>query len=85
MSKMKVELLAFDSMGVRSMCTFIETDNVKIIIDPGIALGPLRYGLQPHRSEQEKLEQLAKGIAQRGKESDVIVISHYHYDHHDLG
>jgi len=80
-----VELLAFDSMGVRSMCTFIETDDMKITIDPGISLAPMRYGLPPHRLELERLEELAKVITDRATKSDLIVITHYHYDHHDLG
>jgi predicted metallo-beta-lactamase superfamily hydrolase len=80
-----VELLAFDSMGVRSMCTFIETNDVKIIIDPGISLAPIRYGLPPHRLELERLKELAKVITDRATKSDLIVITHYHYDHHDLG
>ncbi|MGC8935966.1 MAG: hypothetical protein ACP5KV_01175 [Candidatus Methanomethylicaceae archaeon] len=82
---MKVELLAFDSMGVRSMCTFIETSDLRITIDPGISLAPRRFGLPPHRLEIERLESLAKIIAEKAMISDVIIITHYHYDHHDLG
>ena len=40
--------LAFDSFGVRSMATFVETDDLKVLIDPGVALAPVRYGLEPH-------------------------------------
>ena len=82
---MKVELLAFDSMGARSMCTYIETDDVKITVDPGVALGPKRFGFPPHEIELERQKRLAEKIASRATKSDAIVITHYHYDHHDLG
>lgn len=82
---MKVELLAFDSMGVRSMCTFVETPDVKVMIDPGVALAPNRFGLPPHQIELERMGKAAERIAERGMEADVLVISHYHYDHHDPG
>jgi len=82
---MKVELLAFDSMGVRSMCTFVETPDVKVMIDPGVALAPKRFGLPPHPTEIERMGEAAERIAERGMEADVLVISHYHYDHHDPG
>ncbi len=35
---MKITPLAFDSFGTRSMSTFVETKDVKILIDPGVAL-----------------------------------------------
>lgn len=82
---MKVELLAFDSMGVRSMCTFVETSDLRVIIDPGVSLAPRRFGLPPHRLELERLKELAKIITEKAMISDLIVITHYHYDHHDLG
>ncbi|MEN3037053.1 MAG: MBL fold metallo-hydrolase [Candidatus Methanosuratincola petrocarbonis] len=82
---MKVELLAFDSMGVRSMCTFIETPDLKVMIDPGVALAPNRFGLPPHQIEFERMGRAAQKIAEKGMEADVLVISHYHYDHHDPG
>ena len=82
---MEVELLAFDSMGVRSMCTFVDAGDLRIIIDPGVSLAPRRFGLPPHRIELERLDGLAKAIAEKATLSDVIIITHYHYDHHDLG
>ena len=33
-----IDFVAFDSFGVKSMCTKIVTDDIKIIIDPGVAV-----------------------------------------------
>ncbi len=38
--RIKVVPLAAESLGVRSMCTFVETSDVKILFNAGIALGP---------------------------------------------
>ena len=48
---MKITPLAADSMGTRSMATFVETGDCRILIDPGAELGPMRYGLAPHPLE----------------------------------
>ncbi len=67
------------------MATVVETKDIKIFIDPSVALGPRRYGLPPHEKEIEKMHELAKVIEEEAMDSDVIVITHYHYDHFDLG
>jgi len=79
---MKIELLASDSMGTRSMATYVETDDVKMLIDPGVALGPKRYGLPPHPLEHQKLEEDWKLIKSYAERCDVLIVTHYHYDHH---
>lgn len=79
--RMRVIPIAFDSLGVRSMATFIETDK-KIFIDSGAALGPLRYGLPPHRLETQKLAEVENEIEKFAKISEIFTISHYHYDHY---
>ncbi len=81
---MKILPLAFDSLGVRSMATFVETD-MKILIDPGAALGPSRYGLSPHPLEIQKLNELENEITKSADKSDILTISHYHYDHYTPG
>lgn len=43
---MNIVPLAFESMGVRSMATFVETDQ-RILIDPGTSIAPKRFGF-PH-------------------------------------
>jgi len=53
----EVRLLAFDSLGTRSMATVVETGSGRILIDPGAALGPRRYGLPPHPIEKERLRE----------------------------
>ncbi len=80
---MKLIPLAFDSMGVRSMATYVETPDVRILIDPGAALGPRRYGLPPAKEEYEELERSLERIGEYAVKSDILTISHYHYDHHD--
>jgi len=75
--------LAFDSFGVRSMATFIETDDLRILIDPGVALAPIRYGLEPHFLEWQRLDETWEEIKRYAEEADVLIVTHYHYDHHD--
>ncbi len=78
---MMIKPLAFDSMGTRSMCTLIETGDAKIVIDPGAALGPRRYGLKPHLLEYERLKEHKLLIKKEVENADLILITHYHYDH----
>ena len=80
---MKLVPIASDSLGVRSMATYVETKNCKILIDPSAALGPKRYGLPPVQQELDALVQTKQKIAQIANTCDVLTISHYHYDHYD--
>ncbi len=82
---LEIKPLAFDSLGVRSMATFISTPDVNIIIDPSASLAPLRYGLPPHELEIETLHNSIEVIKNYISFSDVVIITHYHYDHHDPG
>lgn len=79
---MKILPLAFDSLGTRSMATFVKTD-IKILIDPSAALGPSRYGLPPHPKEIKRLEEHIACINRYAKKCDVLIVTHYHYDHHN--
>jgi len=72
--------LAFESLGVRSMCTYVETADVKILIDPGVALGP-RFRLLPHPEEYEALNDSRQRIRKYAQMADILVVSHYHHDH----
>ncbi|MEA1964827.1 MAG: MBL fold metallo-hydrolase [Candidatus Aerophobetes bacterium] len=79
----KVYLIWFDSMGAKSSCTLIETPDLKILVDPGVAAMQPSYPL----SDKEKLNlrKIAlKCIKEASKKVDAIFISHYHYDHHTL-
>ncbi|MFP4557992.1 MAG: hypothetical protein ACLFO6_00715 [Archaeoglobaceae archaeon] len=80
---MQITPLAFDSFGARSMCTFVGTDDVKVIIDPAVALGPKRYNLSPHPLELQKKGELWEKIKEYTAKSEVAVFTHYHYDHHN--
>jgi predicted metallo-beta-lactamase superfamily hydrolase len=72
--------LAFESLGVRSMCTYVETPDVKILIDPGVALGP-RFRLLPHPEEYDALKHSRQRISKCARMADVLTVSHYHHDH----
>ncbi|MEW6592181.1 MAG: MBL fold metallo-hydrolase [Candidatus Hadarchaeota archaeon] len=73
--------LAFESFGARSMATFVETDDVKILVDPGAALGQ-RFSLAPHPKEYLALVRAKQRIQEAGRRADVITVSHYHFDHY---
>jgi predicted metallo-beta-lactamase superfamily hydrolase len=80
---MKVVPMASDSLGVRSMATYVETKDCKILIDPSAALGPKRYRLPPAQQEIATLEKTKNEIARAAKQCNILTISHYHYDHYD--
>jgi len=80
---MKTTLLFSDSLGVRSLSAHILTQDASIIIDPSAALGPKRYGLPPHPFEIEALQHAKNVIRNAASQSQIHIISHYHYDHYD--
>lgn len=82
---MKIVPIAADSLGTRSMATFIETGDCRICIDPAVSLGPRRYSLPPHPVEYQRMDEHWESIKKYAKEADVLIVTHYHYDHHDPG
>ena len=78
---MDIDFIAFDSFGVKSMCTSIATKDCRIVIDPGIAY---ETGSFPC-SFAERIRLVGKyekRIKEACKKADIIIITHYHYDHH---
>ncbi|UCD44595.1 MAG: MBL fold metallo-hydrolase [Candidatus Bathyarchaeota archaeon] len=80
---MKITPLAFESMGVRSMCTHVRTDDINLVIDPAVSLAPSRFGLPPHKVEEEAKEGLWRRAKKAVADADVIIVTHYHFDHVD--
>jgi predicted metallo-beta-lactamase superfamily hydrolase len=77
---MEVKLVAFESMGVRSMCTHVRTPDISILIDPSSACHD-RSGVPPHPREYEVMIRKRAEMISLAEQSDAIIISHYHLDH----
>jgi predicted metallo-beta-lactamase superfamily hydrolase len=78
----KILPIAFDSFGVRSMSTLVSIGDLTFHIDPGVALGPTRYGLGPTDAELKALELSREKIMEVSRKAEVSIVTHYHYDHH---
>jgi uncharacterized protein len=78
---MKVIPLAAESLGVRSMATFVEVGSTGILIDPGATLAPSRFGLPPADDEWEALRRANDRISGYATRAQFIFVSHYHEDH----
>ncbi|MCS7114904.1 MAG: hypothetical protein RMJ15_02300 [Nitrososphaerota archaeon] len=78
----RVVPLAAESLGVRSMCTYVETPDVRILLDAGVSLCPNRFGLPPHPLEFGAIIKCREKIAEAAEKADVVTLSHYHFDHH---
>lgn len=78
--RIRLAPLAFESLGVRGMATFLETDDLKMVIDPGSALGS-RFKLEPHEREYYALHESRERILAMSRDVDFLTISHYHFDH----
>jgi predicted metallo-beta-lactamase superfamily hydrolase len=81
---MKLKYIAFDSLGVKSSCFMLESGGRgghKILFDPGIA-GEVDSFPLSWTERASLVRKYEKDIRKACKASDVIVITHYHYDHH---
>jgi hypothetical protein len=65
------------------MATYVETKDCKVFIDPSAALGPKRYGLPPAPQELDALDETKREIASIAEKCEILIITHYHYDHYD--
>ncbi len=79
---MRVMPLAADSLGVRSMATYVEAGDLRLLLDPGASLSPHRYGLPPTPDEEEALERALGRIEGYARRATVVTVSHYHGDHY---
>jgi predicted metallo-beta-lactamase superfamily hydrolase len=82
LNKIKVTPLAAESFGVRSMCTLVETPEVKVLLDAGVSVCPSRFGLPPHPIEFQTIARLRSRMAEAADRAEVVTVSHYHFDHH---
>jgi predicted metallo-beta-lactamase superfamily hydrolase len=78
---MKIIPLAADSLGVRSMATYVEAGQTGLLLDPGATLAPFRYGLPPADVEWEALRRANDRISAYAARARYVFVSHYHEDH----
>ena len=78
---MKIIPLAADSLGVRSMATYVEVGGTGLLLDPGATLAPARYGLPPSAEEWEALRRANDRISGYAARARYVFVSHYHDDH----
>ena len=65
------------------MATSIQTKEVKIVIDPAVALAPKRFDLPPHQIEKAKKEELWGKVKNESADAKILILTHYHFDHFD--
>jgi len=80
--KIRIFPLAYESLGVRSMSTYVETPDVKVLLDAGVSLGPNRYGFPPHPKEYEAIKERRDLMLEMAEKAELVTLSHYHFDHH---
>ncbi len=79
--QMHVEIIGTESLGVRGLSCVVHTNDRRILIYPGLALGYQRRGLLPHPF------QVSIGVAVRNriihylKLATDVAVSHFHGDH----
>ncbi|MFP3874517.1 MAG: MBL fold metallo-hydrolase [Thiohalophilus sp.] len=78
---MTLEIIGAESLGVRSLCCRVTLPDRRIIIDPGVALGHVRYGLRPHPLQIAVGRRIRKEILLALEDATDVVFSHFHGDH----
>ncbi len=76
-----LEIIGTESLGVRGLSCLITSGERRIVIDPGVALGYLRYGLLPHPLQVVEGERVRQKIIKALTMATDVVFSHFHGDH----
>jgi predicted metallo-beta-lactamase superfamily hydrolase len=78
---MSLEILGAESLGVRSLCCLVTLLDRRIVIDPGVSLGYVRYGLLPHPVQIAVGRRVRAKIVQSLNAATDVIFSHFHGDH----
>jgi len=78
---MSLEIIGAESLGVRSLCCLVTLPDRRIVIDPGVSLGYLRYGLLPHPLQVAVGRRVRQQIVRVLHNATDVVFSHFHGDH----
>jgi len=76
-----LQIIGAESLGVRSLCCLVSLPDRRIVIDPGLALGYVRYGLQPHPLQVAVGRCIREQIVRVLGSATDVVFSHFHGDH----
>ena len=80
MSGISFEPIWADSLGAKTTCTLVETPEIKVLIDPGVAVMQPSFPASDTKKASWRSEAW-KSVKEASRKADVVVISHYHYDH----
>jgi predicted metallo-beta-lactamase superfamily hydrolase len=78
---MSLEIIGAESLGVRSLCCLVSLPDRRIVIDPGVSLGYVRYGLPPHPLQIAVGRKVREKILRVLHNATDVVFSHFHGDH----
>ncbi len=77
----RIHILGTESLGVRGLSCYIESNDHKILVDPGVALGYTRWRLHPHPLQAVIGDIVRSKIAEFWRIADYVVFTHMHGDH----
>ncbi|WXG44344.1 MAG: MBL fold metallo-hydrolase [Promethearchaeati archaeon SRVP18_Atabeyarchaeia-1] len=75
------QVLWYDSLGAKSSSVLVWTPDVSILIDPGASGMQKGFPMSRLKKALYRLRALRR-ISEAARKAQVIVISHYHYDHY---
>jgi predicted metallo-beta-lactamase superfamily hydrolase len=78
---MDLEIIGAESVGVRSLCCLVTLPDRRIVIDPGVSLGYMRFGLLPHPLQIAVGRGIRDKIVRALQSATDVVFSHFHGDH----
>jgi predicted metallo-beta-lactamase superfamily hydrolase len=79
-SGLNFEILWYDSLGAKSSSVLVQTPDVGILIDPGASGMQRGFPISRVRKAFYRLKALRR-ISGAAHRAQVVVISHYHFDH----
>lgn len=78
--KLSFEPIWADSLGAKSSCMLVQTPDISVLIDPGVAIMQPSFPASLTKKFYWKAQAM-RAIKRASKKAEVVVISHYHYDH----